>query len=58
MALSSADEFTVSCIKENIDHMAAELLADSVLVGEDIEADLTKTVAIGDKEVVISVKKA
>ena len=58
MALSSADEFTVGCIKDNLSHMASELLADEILVGEEISADLTKTVAIGDKEVVISVKKA
>ena len=58
MALSSADEFTVSCIKENLSHMAAELLADEILVGEEIAADLTKTASIGDKEVTISVKKA
>ena len=36
----------------------AELLADEILVGEEIAADLTKTAVIGDKEVVISVKKA
>ena len=58
MALSSADDFTVSCIEENLAHMATELLADEILVNAEIEADLTKTASIGDKEVTIAVKKA
>ncbi len=58
MALSTADEAILTALKESKVHMANELLADDILFGEEIAADLTKTVAIGDGEVTLAVKKA
>ncbi|MCM1544478.1 MAG: DUF5915 domain-containing protein, partial [Ruminococcus sp.] len=58
VAISSASEFVTSAIEQSKDHMASELLADEIVIGGEIEADLTKTFTIGDAEVTISVKKA
>ena len=58
MAVSTADEAVLTALKESKDHMASELLADDILFGEEIAADLTKTVALGDSEVTLAVKKA
>ena len=58
MAVSTADEAVLTALRESKDHMASELLADDILFGEEIAADLTKTVALGDSEVTLAVKKA
>ena len=38
--------------------MADELLADDIIIGGAIEADLTKTISVADSNIVLSVKKA
>lgn len=58
MALASASESVMAALAESKDHMASELLADDIILGGEIEADLTKTVSIGDDEITLSVKKA
>ena len=58
LALNTHSEFLAQTLKENEAHMAAELLADAIIINGEIEADLTKTVEIGDDSIVLSVKKA
>ncbi|MBQ1243692.1 MAG: class I tRNA ligase family protein, partial [Clostridia bacterium] len=58
MALASASESVMTALSEAKDHMASELLADDIVLGGEIDSDLTKTVSIGDDEITISVKKA
>ena len=58
LALNTQSEFLAQTLKENEAHMAAELLADAIIINGEIEADLTKTVEIGDDSIVLSVKKA
>lgn len=58
VAIKSENEFIVSALTESKAHMANELLADEVIIGGEIEADLTKTAPIGDSEITVSVKKA
>ena len=58
MALSSDSDFIITCLEENKDYMKEELLADDILIGGAIEADLTKTISVADSDVTLSVKKA
>ena len=58
MAISSDSTFIISCLEENKDYMKEELLADDIIIGGAIEADLTKTVSAADSDVTLSVKKA
>lgn len=58
MAISSKSEYVISTLNENLEHMKNELLADDILLGAEIEADLTKTCEVAESEVSISVKKA
>ena len=58
MAISSDSDFIISCLNENKDYMKEELLADDIIIGGTIEADLTKTVSAADSDVALSVKKA
>ena len=58
MAITSASESVMAALGEAKNHMASELLADDIILGGEIEADLTKTVSIGDDEITLSVKKA
>ena len=58
MAINSSSEYVMSTLAENKAHMANELLADDIILGGEIEADLTKTCDVADSSVTISVKKA
>ncbi len=58
MAINSDSDAIVSAVTDSKAHMASELLADDIVIGGSIEADLTKTCTIGDAEVTISVRKA
>ena len=58
MALSSDSDFIVNCLTENKAYMADELLADDIIIGGEIEADLTKTISVADSDITLSVMKA
>ena len=58
MAISGGSDYVMNALKESKDHMLSELLADDIIFGGEIDADLTKTCEVGDSEVTISVKKA
>ena len=58
LAINSTNDFILTVVRENIDYMASELLADEIVVAAEIEADLSKTVSVADSDVVLSVKKA
>ena len=58
MAVSGGSDYVMATLAENKDHMMAELLADDIIFGGEIEADLTKTCEVGDSEITLSVKKA
>ena len=56
-SINTADEFMLSALNDKKDYIANELLADSLYIGEDISADLSKTVSVNGKDVTISVSK-
>lgn len=56
-SINAADEFVLTALEEKKDYIASELLADSLVIGEDISADLSKTVSVNGKDVTISVLK-
>lgn len=56
-SINTADEFMLSALNEKKIYIANELLADSLYIGEDISADLSKTVSVNGKDVTISVSK-
>lgn len=56
-SINTADEFILTALNEKKDYIANELLADSLYIGEDISADLSKTVSVNEKDVTISVSK-
>lgn len=56
-SINTADEFMLSALNEKKIYIANELLADSLYIGEDIKADLSKTVSVNGKDVTISVSK-
>lgn len=56
-SINTADEFMLSALNEKKTYIANELLADSLAVGSDISADLSKTVSVNGKDVTISVSK-
>ena len=58
MAISGGSEYVMATLAENKAYMMNELLADDIIFGGEIEADLTKTFEVGDSEVTLSVKKA
>lgn len=58
MAIGCDDEFVVSTLEENKEHMADELLADSIVINEAIEADYEKDAEAGEYTVKLAVKKA
>ena len=58
MAISGGSDYVMNALNESKAHMLSELLADDIIFGGEIEADLTKTCEVGDSEVTISVKKA
>lgn len=58
MAISGGSDYVMAALKENKDHMMSELLAEDIIFGGEIEADLTKTCEVGDSEITLSVKKA
>lgn len=57
-AISSGSDFAVKALNDSREHIATELLALELYINEEIEADLTKEVEIGDDTVTLSVKKA
>lgn len=58
VAISSSSEFVISALAESKDHIANELLADKIILGESIVNDLSKNVELGDDTVHIEIKKA
>ena len=56
-SINTADEFMLTALNEKKTYIANELLADSLKIGEDISADLSKTVSVNGKDVTISVSK-
>lgn len=56
-SINTSDEFMLSALNEKKIYIANELLADSLYIGEDIKADLSKTVSVNGKDVTISVSK-
>lgn len=56
-SINTADEFVLTALNEKKDYIANELLADSLAIGEDISADLSKTISVNEKDVTISVSK-
>lgn len=56
-SINTADEFMLTALNEKKNYIANELLADSLKIGEDISADLSKTVSVNGKDVTISVSK-
>ncbi len=58
LSIQSESDFILGVVRENLDYMASELLADEIVVSGEIEADLTKTISVADSDIVLSVKKA
>ncbi len=56
-SINTSDEFMLTALNEKKTYIANELLADSLYIGEDISADLSKTVSVNGKDVTISVSK-
>lgn len=56
-SINTADEFILTALNDKKDYIANELLANSLTVGADISADLSKTVSVNEKDVTISVSK-
>ena len=56
-SINTADEFMLSALNEKKIYIANELLADSLYIGEDIKADLSKMLSVNGKDVTISVSK-
>ena len=52
-----ADEFIINALTEKLDYIAGELLANSVVINENIEADYTSEFSINDNKVSVSVVK-
>ncbi len=51
------DEFIVSALNEKLDYIATELLADSVVINGNIDADYTTEFTMNDKTITVSVVK-
>ena len=51
------DEFVVNALNEKLDYIATELLADSVVINGEINADYTSEFTINDKKISVSVVK-
>lgn len=58
LSILTADEFIIGALKESLDHMKSELLADEITLGGDLDADMEKTVAVGNNEITVKIKKA
>lgn len=56
-SINTTDEFMLTALNEKKTYIANELLADTLYIGEDIKADLSKTVSVNGKDVTISVSK-
>lgn len=56
-SINTADEFMLSALNDKKDYIANELLADSLVIGDSISADLSKTISLNGKDVTISVSK-
>lgn len=56
-SINTADEFMLTALNEKKTYIENELLADTLYIGEDIKADLSKTVSVNGKDVTISVSK-
>ena len=56
-SISTDDSFTADALSEKKEYIASELLADSLSFEDISDADLSKTINVNDKDVVISVKK-
>lgn len=56
-SINTTDEFMLNALNEKKTYIANELLADTLYIGEDIKADLSKTVSVNGKDVTISVSK-
>ena len=58
MAISSENAEIITALREKLDYLAAELLADEILLNEALAADLQKDVDIAGSTVSLSVVKA
>lgn len=58
MAIGTDSDYVAETLEENKDHMKNELLAEDIIIGGTIEADLTKECEVGESSLTISVKKA
>ena len=58
LAVCTGDETVNRALKAQLEHAAAELLADSLTLGEMAGADYEKTVSVNDADVTIFVKKS
>ena len=58
MAISSENADIMDALREKTDYLAAELLADEILLKETLAADLQKDVDIAGSTVSLSVVKA
>lgn len=58
ISISCSNGFINSALKEDNDHIASELLANSVVYGESIDSDFSKDVEIGEDKIHIEIKKA
>jgi hypothetical protein len=56
-SINVEDEFVVNALNEKLDYIATELLADSVVINGEINADYTSEFTINDKKISVSVVK-
>lgn len=58
VAMRTDDSFVTAALEGSKDHIAAELLANELVINGDFDADAQKEVEAGDAKVTIAVKKA
>ena len=57
VAIAVDDEFVVNALNEKLAYIAGELLADAVLINEEMTADYTSEFNVNDKKIAVSVVK-
>ena len=55
--IKADSEFIANAVKQSEDHIKAELLADTLVMGDTNNTDLSKEIQVGDETVTIAVKK-
>ncbi|MBR5203048.1 MAG: isoleucine--tRNA ligase, partial [Clostridia bacterium] len=56
-AINVDDEFIVNALTEKLEFISGELLADSIVINKEINADYTSEFSINDKKISVSVVK-